>query len=238
MKLKDRFEQYSDFSNQKVLNKVPLIININGKGFHKITSLLDKPFDLTFNDCLESTMKKLCVEVEGASIGYCYNDNIIIVSRNDQNINTIPWFNNNIQKLCSITSSIATSHFTKYSSNIGMQLMSEPYFYSKLYPIPNLSEALNMLVCYQQLNIINSLNFTCYYSLLNKYNKVKAKEFVKNLSQIEKIELLESLNIDFSLMNHKFRFGSICIKDENNKWDIINCPLISQNQDLIKNYII
>lgn len=236
-KLKDRYDQYSEISNQKLLSKVPLIININGKGFHNTTSLLDKPFDINFFNCLESTMKKLCSEIEGATIGYCFNDNIVIISRNDQNINTIPWFNNNIQKLNSISSSIATSHFTKYSTNIGMQLMAEPYFYSKVYAVPNEIEALNMFIFYQQLNLLTSLNFSCYYSMLNKFDKVKVKDIIKNLSQIDKIEMLESeFGINFNSLNSKFRFGSLCVKNEN-KWEVITSPIISQKQEIIKKYI-
>src|SRR5689334_4873036 len=131
IKLKDRYDQYSDFSEQKILPRVPLIIHLNGKNFFNLTSLLDKPFDIKLSNCFDLTMKNLCNEIEGATIGYCYNDNIVIVSRNDQNINTIPWFNNNVQKLSSISSSMGTYSFSKYSNILGLQLISNPYFYSK-----------------------------------------------------------------------------------------------------------
>src|SRR5574337_1264921 len=94
IKLKDRIESYQEASDIKLLSRVPLIISINGRSFSKLTSLLDKPFCPKFSECILSTMLKLCADIEGALFAYQHNDEIIVAVRNDQNLETTPWYDN------------------------------------------------------------------------------------------------------------------------------------------------
>ena len=51
-------------------------------------------------------MRKLCTDIEGAIFAYHHNDEIVIIVRNDQNSDTLPWCSNRVQKICSITSDV------------------------------------------------------------------------------------------------------------------------------------
>jgi len=244
-KLKDRILSYEESSSYKILPKLPLIISVNGRNFSSITNLLDKPFDTGMYDCLASTMKRLCVEIEGAVFGYLYNDNIIIISRNDQNIATTPWYNNNIQKLTSVISSISTFHFNKCADHIGLQTSGDPLFYTKVFPVPSVIEAINTIIYYQQLNFTISIHFSCYYELIKKYNKSQIKNMLVNLSQTERIELLKKeCNVDFKDYSSSFRRGSACFKDysgdqnEKSNWIIVNdLPIFTQEQSFLKDIL-
>src|SRR5271166_14859 len=105
VKLKDRISSYQTLSDVRLLPKVPIIIVINGRSFSKITSLLDKPYCAKFAEVILNTMLRLCAEIEGAIFSYQYNDEIIVVARNDQNNETVPWYDNRAQKISSITAS-------------------------------------------------------------------------------------------------------------------------------------
>src|SRR5574340_1270127 len=105
IKLKDRVDSYREASDYKLINRLPIIIVINGRSFSKLTSLLDKPYCTKFSECIFSTMLRLCTEVEGALFAYQHNDEIAVVIRNDQNLDTSPWYDNRVQKISSVTAS-------------------------------------------------------------------------------------------------------------------------------------
>lgn len=242
IKLKSRIENYIDNYNTKLLNRVPIVIVINGRSFNKVTSLLSKPYCMQFAENMLSTTIKLCMEVEGAFFAYQYNDEIILILRNDQNIDTTPWYDNKIQKICSISSSIATQHFN--SINTDLNLMGASLFSSQVFAIPNITEVINTLVYKQQNNFYTSIQFACYYELLKKYDKSTIKEMLSDLSTDEKIVLLkQECDIDFNEYHQSFRRGSACYKIPKvidgaikNKW-VINTelPIFTQDQSFLSN---
>jgi tRNA(His) 5'-end guanylyltransferase len=244
-KLKDRIEAYKAASDFKLMGKVPLIISVSGRSFSKITSLLEKPYDPKFAECMFSTMSQLCAEIEGVLFAYHHNDEIIIVTRNDQTLETVPWFDNKIQKICSVTSAIATMHFNKCASYLKLNLMDNPIFTSEVFIVPNISEAINTLIFSQQHNFISSIQLACFYELLKKYDKNTIKEMLSGLSVDEKIDLLnQECNIDFNNYPSAFRRGSACYKipkiiDDNQmktKWFVNEeLPIFTREQSFLGN---
>ena len=162
-KLKDRIEGYEAVSDYKLLPRVPIIICVNGRGFAKVTQLLDKPYCPKFAECMTSTMLRLRTDVEGALFGYQHNDEIVIVARNDYTNETNPWYGNKLQKVCSVTSSIATSHFNQYAAGVNMDMSGDPIFTSQIFTTPNVGEAVNTLVYKHQQNFHTSIDFAFVY---------------------------------------------------------------------------
>jgi tRNA(His) guanylyltransferase len=243
-KLKDRVESYQDQTDYKLLNKLPIVIIINGRSFNKVTSLLDKPYSDKFSECMLATTLKVCSEVEGAVFAYQHNDEIVVVARNDQSMETAPWFDNKLQKISSITSSIATLQFNTYLSSLDLNLMSDPCFYSTVFTVPNISEAINTIIYKQQQNFHTSLQLSCFYELLKKYDKDTIKEMVQGLSFDEKVELLsQEADVDFNKYPAIFRRGAACYKtpkvigdNMKNKW-VINAdlPIFTKDQSFLAN---
>src|SRR5271170_3650825 len=125
-KLKDRIEEYITRCDHKLLSRVPIVIVINGRNFAKVTQLLDKPYCPKFAECMLSTTLRLCSDIEGTLFAYQHNDEIVVVTRNDQSSETNPWYDNRSQKICSVTSAIATLHFNKYASSLQLNVQGEP----------------------------------------------------------------------------------------------------------------
>jgi len=245
IKLKDRIQSYQEISDYKLLNRLPLVITLNGKAFNKVTELLDKPYCANFAECMLSTTLKLCYEIEGAIFGYQFNDQIVIVARNDQNIDTLAWFDNRIQKIVSAVSSIATRHFNKCIDSLQLNLMGESIFTCQVFVVPNISEAINTIIYNQQYNFHISIQMACVYELLKKYDKYIIKEMLNGLTIDEKIDLLhQECDIDFDLYPISFRRGAACYKapkinnegSMKNKW-IINpdLPIFSKDQTFLGN---
>lgn len=244
-KLKDRIESYRSVSDVKLLEKLPIIISVKGRNFSKTTSLLEKPFDSKFAECMFSTMSQLCMEIEGAFFAYQHNDEITIITRNDQSQDTNAWFDNKIQKISSVCSSIATIHLNKCATYIKLELMESPIFSAETFATPTLAEAINTMIYLQQQNFMSSIQLASFYELLKKYDKNTIKEMLNGLSVDEKIDLLkQECNIDFNDYPLSFRRGSACYKvpkvmpdgQMKNKWFINEeLPIFTRDQSFLNN---
>src|SRR5579885_2597184 len=244
MKLKDRIESYQSVTDHKLMARVPIIVSVNGRAFSRLTQLLDKPFCPKFSECIISTMLRLCSEVDGALFAYQFNDEINLVMRNDQNPDTNPWYDNRLQKICSVTSSIATVHFNDCATRINLNMTGDPTFTSEVFTVPNVAEAINTLVYKQQHNFYTSIQFACFYELLKKYDKNTIQEMLREPSVDEKIDLLQQeCEVDFNEYPKAFRRGVACYKVPKvidgvvkNKWFINEeLPIFTREQSFLSN---
>ncbi len=250
IKLVDRINAYIANTNYRLLNKVPVIINVNGRAFSKITTLLDKPYSNKFAEALTATASRLIQEIEGATFAYIFNDEIVIVSRNDQHSDTQPWLNNEIQKISSIVSAISSQYFNNYSASINLDI-AEAIFTTQVFAVPNMTEVINTLICKQQQNLQNSVQSACEYGLLKKgFDKSAIEEMTSNISREEKISLLEQkCHIHFNDYPMAFRYGVACYKKPQiieyegqeivkNKWHLdVSLPLFASNQEFLKDIL-
>ena len=168
--LRERIQSYQDISDYKLLAKLPVITIINGRQFKKLTSLLNKPFDIIFFEVFTATAIKLFQEIDGSVFSYSFNDEIVIVSRNDQTIDTRPYYDNKIQKIVSATASIASIEFNKMAEAKGMQLFGDPIFTSKCFVVPHIGEAINTLIAKQQQCFHTALYQACFYFLVKEHD--------------------------------------------------------------------
>lgn len=212
-KLKERIDNYASLTNYKLLPKVPIIISLNIRGAQKLTTLINKPYDDRFTECLASTMVRLLSDIEGAVFGYIFSDEIVLVIRNDQNIDQIPWLNNQVQRMVSAISSISTTHFNTYSRSIGLDI-GDVVFITNIFTVPNITETINAIISKQQQNFHKSIEFACLYELLKKgFNKNEIKELMNGLDFDGKVELLkDETGIIFSEYDSKFRRGLACFR--------------------------
>jgi tRNA(His) 5'-end guanylyltransferase len=243
-KLSDRIQSYQSATDYKLLSRVPVIICVNGRGFAKATQLLDKPYCAKFAKLMSMTMLKLCSNIEGAFFAYHHNDEIIIVSHNDQSNDSVPWFDNRIQKICSVSASIATLYFNQQLNNEDINMTGEIVFASQVFVVPTIMEAINTIIYKQQQNFYQSIQSACFYNLLNSYNTDNIRSMLNGLSIDEKIELLyKECNIDFNKYPLAFRRGVACYKVPKiindvakNKWTInAELPIFAQDQSMISN---
>ena len=211
--LKDRIDVYRATSDYKLLPRVPMVMVINGRGFSKLTQLLNKPFCSKLSECLLSTTLRLCSEIEGTLFAYQYSDEIVLVSRNDQNMDTDVWCNGRVQKICSISASLATMHFNDCANQIQLNLAGDPIFTSLVFAVPTIGEAINTIIYKQQHNFYTSIQFACLYELLAKHDRSSIKEMLSGLSMDEKIDLLrQECQVDFNQYPICFRRGATCYR--------------------------
>ncbi len=114
----DRMKTYEVVSKNYLIRRVPCIIRLDGKSFHTFTRGLDKPFDEIFMKLMQDTMLDLCNEIQGCVLGYTQSDEITLVLIDYQNRDTCAWFDNQVQKMVSVSASLATLYFNKELSNM------------------------------------------------------------------------------------------------------------------------
>lgn len=104
--------------------RIPVIIRLDGKAFHTFCRGLKKPFDDLFISVMQDTMLGLCKNISGCKLGYVQSDEIslLLVQTKEE---SQPWFDNNLQKIVSVSASMATLYFNKNFENRSMNLLDE-----------------------------------------------------------------------------------------------------------------
>jgi len=243
-KLKDRIEEYINRCDHKFLSRVPIIIIINGRNFAKVTQLLDKPYCPKFAESMLSTTLRLCSDIEGTLFAYQHNDEIVVVTRNDQSNETNSWYDNRSQKICSVTSAIATLHFNKHASSLQLNTTGDPVFTAQAFEVGTVAEAINTLIYKQQQNFHTSIQSACLYNLLTKYDKQTIKDMTAGLGIDEKIDLLsQECGIHFNDYPTSFRRGAAVYKVPKivngamkDKWYLNpDLPIFTKEQSFLSN---
>lgn len=118
--LGDRMKNnYENISRYYLTRRTPVIIRIDGKAFHTFTRGFKKPFDDILVKSMQETMKYLCENIQGCVLGYTQSDEISLVLTDYAELTTDAWFGNNLQKMCSVSASMATLAFNKaFNDNI------------------------------------------------------------------------------------------------------------------------
>ena len=112
-RMKEYYEQVPKF---RLMRRTPVAMRLDGKAFHTFTKGFQKPFDEILVKSMQDTMKYLCENIQGCVFGYTQSDEITLILVDYQTLDTCAWFDYEIQKMCSISASMATMAFNKYFS--------------------------------------------------------------------------------------------------------------------------
>lgn len=204
--LDKRMKQYEGVSKGFLTRRVPVIIRIDGKAFHTFTRGMRKPFDRILMTAMQETMKYLCENIQGCVFGYTQSDEITLILTDYNKITTDAWFGYNVQKMASVSASMATLAFNKSFIELvenaayagGIFRTEEEYkkykqkffksmFDSRVFTIP-VDEVCNSLIWRQQDAMRNSVeavgqaNFS--QKQLHRKNRNDIKEMLREEKQI------------------------------------------------------
>lgn len=105
---------YENIPKTKLMRRTPVAIRLDGKAFHTFTRGFQKPFDEILISTMQRTMKALCEDIQGCVFGYTQSDEITLILVDYKNLDTAAWFDYEVQKVCSISASMATLYFNKF----------------------------------------------------------------------------------------------------------------------------
>lgn len=115
--LAKRMKDYESIPKTKLMKRCPVICRIDGKAHHNFCRGFKRPFDEVYIKSMQETAKYLCENLQGVVMSYQQSDEITLVFVDYKKLNTSPYFDYEVQKLCSIIASMATMAFNKYFSN-------------------------------------------------------------------------------------------------------------------------
>lgn len=113
--LGDRMKHnYEEVSKSRLTRRTPVIIRLDGCHFHTFTKGFKKPFDEVLMTAMQETMRYLCKNIQGCVLGYTQSDEITLVLVDYQKLESQAWFDYEVQKMCSVSASMATLAFNNY----------------------------------------------------------------------------------------------------------------------------
>lgn len=115
--LGDRMKEYENLTRFKLSKEYPMIIRLDGNAFHTFTRGFERPFDSILRESMEETAKYLLEKIPGSQCAYHQSDEISILVTNYQLSNRQPWFDNNVNKIVSLTAAMATLIFNRVFTN-------------------------------------------------------------------------------------------------------------------------
>lgn len=212
-------ENYENRARTKLLRRTPVIIRLDGKAFHTFTKDFDKPFDDIIIKTMQQTMLALCKSIQGCVLGYTQSDEITLVLNDYAKLETSAWFDYDVQKVCSVSASIATLEFNENYTQILQRknifppdfraLVRGALFDSRCFNIPK-EEVVNCILWRQQDAIRNSINSVGQANFLHKE--------LQGLSTKQVLDkLLKEKNINWNSLPIYLQRGSCCIKKEVNE---------------------
>lgn len=187
----------------KLPENLPVIVRLDGRSFHTLTRGMKKPFDLNFISMMNDVATALCKEVQNCRIAYIQSDEISLLLY--QKRESQPWFGNDIQKIASITASIASSVFTRELAFVEDRNITVA-FDSRVFILPP-NDVVNYFIWRQQNWMRNSVQM-----LVRSYF---SHNDLKNISTSEMHELLLSKDVDWNEIQPYLRKGRTVIKTKN-----------------------
>jgi len=188
---------YESRSRTYLTRRTPVIIRLDGKAFHTYTRGLNKPFDEGLIEDMQRTAVFLCENIQGAKCAYVQSDEISILVTDYDDIRTDAWFDYNVQKMTSISASLATGIFNrlrtiKHILKDGQEMLTDKFleeivsikqpianFDSRCFNIPR-EEVSNYFLARQKDAVKNSISMLAQslysHSELNKKNGEQQQE--------------------------------------------------------------
>jgi len=183
--LGDRMKtQYENRTRIMLPRRTYTIIRLDGKAFHSFTKGMKRPFDKGFMNVMDETSKFLCKEIQGAIMGYTQSDEISILLTDFEKDTTDAWFDGNIQKIVSVSASMAGTIFNHWmNTNWGGPVKPKglAFFDARTFTIPDPTEVENYFIWRQKDATRNSLSMHAQTLFSHKELNGKSQEVLHNM---------------------------------------------------------
>ncbi len=225
--LGDRMKKfYEDRSRIFFQRRTYTIIRIDGKAFHTYTRGLEKPFDSKLINDMDVTAYFLCSQIQGAKFAFVQSDEISILLTDFDSLTTEAWFDGNIQKIVSVSASLATAKFNSLRPD------KMAFFDSRAFQISNGVEVENYFIWRQQDATRNSIQSAAQSVFSHRQLENK------NVNELQAMLLESGINWnDYPVGCKRGRF--INKYEENGKyfWGTIDPPIFTQEKEFLTSRI-
>lgn len=124
--LAERMKGYEKRNRYYLQRRMPVILRLDMRAGHSFTKGFKRPFDEVFIKSMQNTAKYLCENIQNCKLSYQQSDEITLLLVDYDKLNTDCFFDYRVDKLCSITASMATmafnNIFSKYVKEFDLEL--------------------------------------------------------------------------------------------------------------------
>jgi tRNA(His) 5'-end guanylyltransferase len=136
--------------------RMPIILRVDGRAFHTLTRHCHRPFDAGLMAAMDGVAVALCEEISGAQVAYVQSDEVSVLIHPYKRLQSQCWFAGDVQKIVSISASIATAAFNQLHPTAFTQSLAVANFDSRVFVLPE-AEVCNYFVWRQKDAERNSL---------------------------------------------------------------------------------
>lgn len=111
--LAERMKGYEKRNRYYLQRRMPVILRLDMRAGHSFTRGFKRPFDEVFIKSMQDTAKYLCENIQNCKLSYQQSDEITLLLVDYDKLNTDCFFDYRVDKICSITASMATMAFNK-----------------------------------------------------------------------------------------------------------------------------
>jgi tRNA(His) guanylyltransferase len=232
-----RMKQYENTVSLELHRRLPVIIRIDGKAFHTFSKIItsidpacvNSPFSHVMHNLMVHTTKALVENVQNCVLGYTQSDEISLVLRDWDTYQTQQWFGGNLQKMVSVSASVATAHFNQHLVSLSvdfpsLDINSLGLFDSRAYTIP-MDEVSNYLIWRQQDASRNSVQMLGHYHFSQQEMHGKSNAQIQDMLMIQK-------GINWNDVDVWMKRGTCVYKSDSTIVDE-NIPIFTQDKEYI-----
>lgn len=248
-----RMKGYEVTTQNSLLKRTPVIIRLDGKAFHSFVprhfnqttdpSLLSSPFSEKLHQIMMHTAVDLFSHVQTCKLVYTQSDEISLLLRDWDRHETQQWFDGNVQKIASVTASIATASFN-FNSHFVYQTQAPEYFGdlalfdSRVFNLPK-EEVANYFIWRQQDAARNSVQQLGRFYFSQKEMHGKSNNEVQHM-------LITQKNTNWNDLSTWKKRGACVVKDEELWWTTPshlaikqdeNIPIFTENRHYIEQHL-
>ena len=245
--LGNRMKEYEATSKTKLLRRGYTMLRIDGKAFHTYTKGLERPFDWDLVHDMDDTASYLCKNIQGAVCAFVQSDEISILLCDFERRNTSAWFDNQVQKMVSVSASMATSKFNQLRTikhlvrgkkgieDIENMRLAE--FDSRVWQLPTKGEVMNYMIWRQQDTVKNSISSVA--QSMYSHKELNGK------NGADKQEMDFQKGVNWNDFDPKLKRGRIIVKETYEKqpdvfrtrWVSVGPPTFTQDREFLNEII-
>lgn len=241
-----RMKGYEAVPKNFLMKRTPVIIRLDGRAFHSFTkrkvikdSQMSDPFSEVMRSCMWATTTALCSQVQNVKLGYTQSDEISLLLTDWDDVGTQQWFEGNIQKIVSLSASIATTAFNRaYAEYEKIEECSKlPMFDSRVFNLPK-EEVCNYFIWRQQDASRNSVSMLAQFHF-------SPKELHKQSGSAKQDMLMLQKGVNWNDIETWKKRGACVTKQQversgaiRNQWIVDHdIPIFTQDREYIERFL-
>jgi tRNA(His) guanylyltransferase len=248
-------DNYESITNYKLPKRTFTIIRLDGRSFSKFCKRFKKPFDDDFVRMMNESAKYVAENAQGCKMAFVQSDEITLVLTDFDELTTKAWYDGRIQKICSISASLASTKFLQLlfdyeiskmdndklskldydqiKREVSKLIMNQKLmeFDSRVYTVPPRDEVLNTVFWRQQDCTRNSVSMVAQSMYSHKE--------LENKNNSQQQDLIHDKGDNWNNYPIGLKRGRVIVKRDG-KWVIEEPPIFSQEwdffADIVPNY--